>query len=494
MSERFGRYTLLEPIGNGGMAEVFRAKSRSDGLRRIVAIKRIHASLSVDPQFVDMFIDEANVAAGLNHTNIAQVFDFGRVGNQYYIAIEHIHGRDFRTLVRGFAAENAHLPVAAACHLIEKVCAGLDYAHERTDPSGRPIDLVHRDISLQNLLLSFDGEVKIIDFGVAKAVGRLSRTQAGFVKGKFAYMSPEQIRGLPLDARSDIFSCGIVLWELLTSRRLFASQLTIDTLRKVRDAVVPRPSSINPHVPRELDEIVLKALSKHVEDRYQSARELGDALQACAKKSGHTMRRSELADWVRGRFPEEFASETMRIAEHWQRRDDPGPGADQLRACASPGAYQLQVCAGSTDHVEVDESLEVSFVFGPAAPAVAPDRSPEEDSVIITFDDEPAATECPHVSTLIGIAMPARPVRPPARVAGESGLCAAQLEPAAAEAEDESATVEFLRANPSLMLAAPPRWARLVAVAALVLAIAGGAYVLLGDSTSAAAVLDVSRR
>jgi serine/threonine protein kinase len=219
---QFGKYFLLERINMGGMAEVFRAKAYGvEGFERLVAVKKILPSISEDKEFIRMFIDEAKIAVQLSHANIAQVFDLGRVGGSYYIALEHVHGRDLRALYDRCREKSAPMPVAQACFIIQKVCEGLDYAHNKRHENGDELGLVHRDVSPQNVLVSFEGEVKIIDFGIAKAAGRCSRTQAGILKGKFAYMSPEQERGQAINRRSDVFSTGIVLYELLTGKRMF---------------------------------------------------------------------------------------------------------------------------------------------------------------------------------------------------------------------------------------------------------------------------------
>jgi serine/threonine protein kinase len=315
-SKPFGCYWLLERIGRGGMAEVFRAVTRGMGnLERLVAIKRINASLANDDQFVGMFIDEANIAARLNHENIAQIYDLGRVDGQYYIALEHVHGRDLRSIFRRH--EGIGVPAPQALNLVMKLCAGLDYAHKRKDPSGEPLELVHRDVSLHNVIVSFEGEVKVIDFGIAKAVGRTSTTQAGMVKGKYAYMSPEQLRGLPLDRRSDVFACGIILYELVTGTRLFVAEDTLATLRKVRDVDITPPREVDPDISPALERIILKALSKHVDERYQSAGEMHDDLLAYAQHSGQYASRQTIADWMTSVFADEYAAETSRIAAIW---------------------------------------------------------------------------------------------------------------------------------------------------------------------------------
>ena len=196
----FGKYTLLERISHGGMAEVFRASTLESGFERIVAIKLLLPQVAMDDEFVTMLIDEAKIAGQLSHANIAQIFDLGSADDRYYIVQEYVAGRDLRTILRDLGDLDQRLALAQSCHILLKVCEGLDYAHNKRDAVGNPLNLVHRDISPQNVIASYEGEIKLIDFGIVKAEGRATRTLAGLVKGKFAYMSPEQLRGLPVGA------------------------------------------------------------------------------------------------------------------------------------------------------------------------------------------------------------------------------------------------------------------------------------------------------
>ncbi len=239
----FGKYWLLERINVGGMAEVFMAKTFGvEGFERLVAVKRILPNIAEDTEFIQMFVDEAKIAVQLTHANIVQVFDLGKVADSYYIAMEFVHGRDLRALFDRCRHEGEPMSVAQACFIVMKVCEGLDYAHNKRDAQGTELHLVHRDVSPQNILVSYDGELKLVDFGIAKAAGKASKTQAGILKGKFGYMSPEQVRGLPIDRRSDIFSLGIILYELLTGERLFVGESDFSTLEKVRNVeILPAP-------------------------------------------------------------------------------------------------------------------------------------------------------------------------------------------------------------------------------------------------------------
>ncbi|MEJ7603653.1 MAG: serine/threonine-protein kinase, partial [Kofleriaceae bacterium] len=315
----FGKYFLLERINVGGMAEVFRAKAFGvEGFERLVAVKRILPNIAEDKEFIRMFIEEAKLAVQLNHANIAQIFDLGVVEGAYYIALEHVHGRDLRGIFDRCRQAGEAMPIAQACFAVMKVCEGLDYAHNKRDQAGKELALVHRDVSPQNVLISFEGEVKIIDFGIAKAAGTGSKTQAGILKGKFGYMSPEQVRGLPVDRRSDVFSAGIILYELLTGERLFVGESDFSTLEKVRNVEILPPSTYNRKIPDGLEQIVLRALAKDVEDRFQNAIDLHDELQAFVYQTGEFYSRKDLAGWMKKTFGKEIEDETTKLESYRQ--------------------------------------------------------------------------------------------------------------------------------------------------------------------------------
>ncbi|MCA9689515.1 MAG: serine/threonine protein kinase, partial [Myxococcales bacterium] len=228
---QFGPYKLVERISVGGMAEVYKAvETGVEGFERTVAVKRILPHIAEDEEFITMFKDEAKIAGQLTHSNIAQIYNLGQQDDSFYIAMEYVAGKDARSIFTRCQQKNRPMPLAQACFIVMKVCEGLDYAHNKKDKQGRSLNIVHRDVSPPNILVSYDGEVKLIDFGVAKAAGRVSRTQAGILKGKFGYMSPEQVRGMPLDRRSDVFALGVVLYELLTGTRLFQGETDFATL------------------------------------------------------------------------------------------------------------------------------------------------------------------------------------------------------------------------------------------------------------------------
>ena len=278
--ETFGRYELLRKLATGGMGQVFLARQKGPvGFQKLLVLKRLLPHLSEDQDFIQMFLDEARIAGVLNHPNIAQIYDLGDVDGVFYIAMEYVQGESVNQVnIRARRIKGA-LPLGLKCRIIADAAAGLDHAHQARTPSGRRLGLIHRDVSPQNVLVGFNGNVKIIDFGVAKAAGKLSQTMVGTIKGKHAYMSPEQARGEELDARSDVYGLGIVFHELLTSQRLFKRETDLATLKAVVGAPVQPPSELVPGIPKELDAVVMKALARRRDERYQSAGELQLALE-----------------------------------------------------------------------------------------------------------------------------------------------------------------------------------------------------------------------
>ena len=276
VSDHYGQYEILERIASGGMAELYRARrSGVEGFQKIVAIKKILPHLADNEGFITMFADEAKLAAQLNHPNIVHIYDLGKIeGGGYFIAMEHVEGRDLRAILDSARELGTPLPVPLAVYISSKVASALDYAHRRRDADGRDMHIVHRDVSPQNILISYEGDIKLCDFGIAKAASKVSQTESGALKGKIQYMSPEQAWGKPIDRRSDLFSLGSVLYELLTEQKLFHGDSDLTVLENVRKASAEPPSAANPDVPKALDAIVLRALAKEPEDRYANASDL----------------------------------------------------------------------------------------------------------------------------------------------------------------------------------------------------------------------------
>ncbi|MDA3862684.1 MAG: serine/threonine-protein kinase [Deltaproteobacteria bacterium] len=306
----FGKYILLDRVAIGGMAEIFRAKiSGAAQFEKVMVIKRIHPNMSDDKEFISMFIDEAKIVGQLNQQNIAQIFELGRIEGHHFIAMEYIWGKDLLQILTKFKKAKAFMNAYQAAFITKNICGALDYAHKKKNSEGELMNIIHRDVSPQNILVSYNGEVKIIDFGIAKARNRSSHTAAGVLKGKFGYMSPEQVRGLPLDHRSDIFAIGTLLYEMLTSRPLFVGKSDLDVLEKVRNVEVPPPKKINPRIPDKLVEIIEKALTKDVEERYQWASDMQDELEMFLHSTDPVYSSKRLSMWMKKVFSEELKNE-----------------------------------------------------------------------------------------------------------------------------------------------------------------------------------------
>jgi serine/threonine protein kinase len=331
-SRSFGPYELLERIGMGGMAEVFLARQRGEeGFERLVAIKRILPQVAEDDDFVRMFVDEAKIAVQLSHPNIAQIYDLGREGDTFFIAQEYVHGRDMGAVVDRQVQAATPLPIPFVLYVATKVCEALAHAHEAHGAGGRPLNLIHRDVSPSNVLVSFEGGVKVIDFGLAKAAGRLVTTQAGVVKGKLAYLSSEQARGLEIDSRSDLFSLGVCMFEWLTGQRLFARRNDIETVMAVQKAAVPPLRAIRGDVPPVLQQIVLHALAPDPDRRFQSAQEMHDALLSFAYDTRLTMKRKAVGEYVRALFPDAVLDEPVPMDDDVPRNTRPARAIEDAR-------------------------------------------------------------------------------------------------------------------------------------------------------------------
>ena len=277
----FGRYRLVEMIGKGGMAEVFRAVAQGmQGFERVFVIKRIRPDRSDSPKFVQMFCEEARISALLHHPNIVQVYDFGQIEGAYFMAMEYLRGKDLSTVMRALRGEHEAMPPSLAAFIAREVARALHHAHTAVQPDGEPGGIVHRDVTPSNIMLLWTGGVKILDFGIAKAAA-LARPEEGKLmklEGKLAYLSPEQVRGTELDGRSDIFSLGVVLWEMVAGQRLFAGASELETMRNVLTQPIPEPSRRREGVPAALDAIVARALAREPARRYDSAEALADDL------------------------------------------------------------------------------------------------------------------------------------------------------------------------------------------------------------------------
>jgi TonB family protein len=296
---RFGQYILLERIATGGMAEVWKARMRGlEGFEKIVAIKKILPHLSDNDEFTEMFVDEAKLAAQLNHNNIIHIYDLGKIDQSWFIAMEYIDGYDIKSLLAKGRQVGRPLAIPLALFITSRVASALDYAHRKKGFDDQELGLVHRDVSPQNVLISRDGDIKLCDFGIAKAATKASHTQAGALKGKLQYMSPEQAWGREIDHRSDIFATSAVLFEMLAGRKLFSGESELSVLDQVREAHVPAPSTYNPEVPRNVDEIVMRGLEKDPAARFQTAGEMARAIDEVLYTYKPTPTSSDLAQYV----------------------------------------------------------------------------------------------------------------------------------------------------------------------------------------------------
>ncbi len=279
MSDSQQRYRVIERLESGGMAEVFRAESEGlQGFRKQVAIKRVLPHLSSKKKFISMFLDEARLSAQLSHSNCVQVFDIGVGDSAFFIVMEFVDGANLKAIIEHIKKSGRDFPVEAAVYIALELCKGLAYAHELTDSNGVPLHIVHRDMSPPNVLITKHGEIKIVDFGLAKANSQLERSEPGIIKGKFSYLSPEAALGQDVDARTDVFAVGIILWELLAGQRLFLGDTDFQTVKRVQAAQVPSVSQINKKVPIELERIIARALARDPAARFPTARALGAEL------------------------------------------------------------------------------------------------------------------------------------------------------------------------------------------------------------------------
>jgi serine/threonine protein kinase len=301
----FGKYDLMGQIGRGGMADVYLGRPR--GQRRLVAIKCMKGKLAARQQFVDMFIQEGKLAVQLNHDSIVKTYEIGRIHGIYFICMEYISGVDLSIVLRScYTSKDARLPIPHALHIGVRVLEGLHYAHQLRDAKGHSLNVVNRDVSPSNIRTSFEGDVKLLDFGIAKAASGMT-SEIGVLKGKISHMSPEQVRGLPLDRRSDIFSVSVVIHEMLTGEKLFRGDSDFRVMDLVRKAEVPAPSKANQRVPKDLDAAVLRGLQKLPADRYQTAEEMAQDLRGIL--AAYNFTKAELRELVREICAEDWERE-----------------------------------------------------------------------------------------------------------------------------------------------------------------------------------------
>ncbi|MGE3972999.1 MAG: protein kinase [Bdellovibrionales bacterium] len=316
--EFFGKYILLDKLAAGGMAEVYLAKmTGAENVAKIVAVKKILPQFSKSAEFIEMFKAEAKIAVNLAHSNIVSIFEFGIESEQFYLAMEYVEGRNLRQILNRLKELNRALPVDQAIYVINEAARGLDHAHRCIEGNtGKPLNIIHRDISPQNLMMSFEGNVKIVDFGIAKAESQAESTRAGTLKGKFSYMSPEQAEGNEVDARTDVFSLGIVLWEILANDRLFLANNEMNTLKKIKECHVPSLHKLDPNIPVDLEKIVAKALARDKNLRYQSAAEFHKDLNSYLNRQFPDFSPNDFSLTLKQLFAEELLESRRKLIEY----------------------------------------------------------------------------------------------------------------------------------------------------------------------------------
>jgi serine/threonine protein kinase/ActR/RegA family two-component response regulator len=374
--QRVGRYEILTRLSVGGMAEVFLAVvGGPGGFRKFVTLKRILPSLQEDEEFVRMFLDEARITAALSHSNIAQLFDLGEESGELFLAMEFIPGQDLGRVFRGITRPGGELPIGFSCAVVRDLCVALHYAHHFTDAGGRLSPVIHRDISPKNVMVTYGGDVKVIDFGIAKARGKLEETDAGLVKGSTSYMSPEQILGERLDGRSDLFSAGVVLWELLAGRRLYKAREGPTVMRQVlKDPILP-PQAVNPKVSSALSDVVVRALAKDPQERFATGREMARMIESAAGVP--IFDEDQLGAFMRENFRENL-EKTQALLASVQAGD-----ADRLRLAA----HELAQDAGTHSTSAAPKPDEVpTKAMNQAEPEPSASKIPG-GAVILAVDD-----------------------------------------------------------------------------------------------------------
>jgi serine/threonine protein kinase len=397
------KYRLTEKIGSGGMAEVFRAVGEGPAaFGRPFVVKRIHPRLSGQAEFVRMFVDEANISARLIHPNIVQVFEFAFQDGGYYLVMEPVEGIDMAWLLRRrMERPSEQLSPSFVAEVGRQACRGLDFAHTLAGPDGKPLGIVHRDVTPPNIMVSWNGVVKILDFGLARAAEalRLHQSDAGMVRGKMSYLAPELLEGARADARSDLFSLGVVLHELLSGQRLFVGETDFDTLKLVKEMPIPRPSTHNSAVKPALDGVVMRALERDPDKRYKSADEMGDELEELVLRKGYS---------------------TRALGQKVRELADQEPPADKVRP--TPLVVEVPVVGSETSTVIVDESTQLPAGAGRAPTTTRPRRGTRGRWQIPTV-----ALACLFVGAIVGAAL--RPTAPSAVVVSAPSPALARTPP-----------------------------------------------------------------
>jgi serine/threonine protein kinase len=430
-------YQILAKLAAGGMAEIFLARGASSAsVERYCVLKRILRERANDAQFVQMFLDEARLAAQLQHPNIASVYDIGMLGESYFFTMEYVHGETVRSLLQRAHERHRALPLACVLTIIAGAAAGLHHAHERNANDGQPLGIVHRDVSPSNLMVSFEGNTKLVDFGVAKAANRSVETKSGTVKGKISYLSPEQCRGVRVDRRSDLFSLGIVMWEMLTGKRLYRRASDFDNMTAIVQEPAPRPTLHRPDVPRAVEDIVLRLLRKSVDDRFQSAAEVLEAVEDASLAAGTMLSTSAVSRLMRDLFG-------VR-AEPWLALDAQARSPDPITLVSKPLPEELD---DNGDPVERHFASVIDLSGALSFDEVADEGSDEgsdavpdgafggvtqetaEESAVVAAPAAPGPAALPVMPSISLPTVPLRAMSPPVRTAAVAPVVALEAPP-----------------------------------------------------------------
>ncbi len=364
--EKFGNYILLDKLAAGGMAEVFLAKKiGAGGLSKFHAMKRILPQYSANADFIDMFKTEAKIAINISHSNIVSIYEFGESNKQFYIVMELVQGKNLRQLFNKMRKREQKLSIEHIVFVINEVAKGLDYAHRCIDrTTGKPLNIIHRDMSPQNVMLSYEGEVKLVDFGIAKAESKIEATQAGTLKGKFGYMSPEQAEGMELDLRTDIFSLGIIMWEMIAGDRLFSANNEINTIRKIRDCHIPDLNKIEPGIHYDVVAIVNKALARDRSLRYQSANDMHRDLNKFLNKHYPEYTSQDFSHLIKQLYTQEILANREKMIEFSNLNSDSESDAvETTRTITNTTQNSISKSSALSAHNEKSLIKNIDFDF-----------------------------------------------------------------------------------------------------------------------------------
>ncbi|TMQ21973.1 MAG: serine/threonine protein kinase [Deltaproteobacteria bacterium] len=393
--EEFGPYAVYERLGQGGMATVHRAEKRDAGIRRPIALKRLLPHVAADPALVKLFVDEARLASHLRHANVAQTYELGKVGDTFFIAMEYASGPTLAQIIRQCLEAAGEIPLPITVNLLSQVCEALDYAHNLCDEAGRPLRIIHRDVSPANIIVTSSGIVKLIDFGIAKATISSVKTQTGFIKGKFGYIAPEYITG-KIDARVDLFAVGVVAHEMMSGRRLFEGKDDFETLHNIREMNLHPPSHDNPHVTPDLDDIVMTALQRDPATRWQSAGAMQVALAHVARTFGLVVGSPQVAEWIDWAFSQLPPDAGPAISA------DDTDGFDRDRRPSS--SLSIEISHAPADSLELTPQRELTPLPEPTPPDPPARLSSDSDAtrpverVALTTRDIELLTPSPELA------------------------------------------------------------------------------------------------